>query len=73
MQIEVQADGYGRLQEVKGIEFQHSFFVISLRLFVELNVGFRGSGQKLFHQRRLLRIPFSRAKDSIVTFCVNNS
>ena len=73
VQIEVQADGYGRLQEVKGIEFQHSFFVISLRLFVELNVGFRGSGQKLFHQRRLLRIPFSRAKDSIVTFCVNNS
>ena len=73
VQLEIHSGGYGMLQEVKGIEFQHSFFVISSKLFKELNVGFRGSGQKLFHQRRLLRIPFSRAKDSIVTFCVNNS
>jgi len=68
VQLEIHSGGYGMLQEVKGIEFQHSFFVISSKLFKELNVGFRGSGQKLFHQRRLLRIPFSRAKDSIVTF-----
>jgi hypothetical protein len=68
VQLEIQSGGYGRLQEVKGIEFQHSFFVISSSLFNELNEGFEGSGQKLFHQRRLLRIPFSRAKDSIVTF-----
>ena len=68
VKLEIQSGGYGRLQEVKGIEFQHSFFVISSKLFKEVSEGFEGSGQKLFHQRRLLRIPFSRAKDSIVTF-----
>jgi hypothetical protein len=66
--LEIQREGYGRLTEVKGIEFQHAFFVIENDMFVELNDGFQGSGRKLFHQRRLLRIPFSRAKDSIVTF-----
>lgn len=71
VQLEIQSRGYGSLQEVKGIEFQHSFFVISHDLFHELNEGFEGSGKKLFHQRRLLRIPFSRAKDSIVTFVLN--
>jgi hypothetical protein len=70
VQLEIQSNGYGRLQEVKGIEFQHAFFVISAGLFKELNDGFVGSGQRLFHQRRLLRIPFSRAKDSIVTFVI---
>jgi hypothetical protein len=32
--------------------------------------GFKGSGQSVYNERRLLRIPFSRAKDSIVTFVV---
>lgn len=70
VQLEIHSGGYGRLQEVKGIEFQHSFFVVGSKLFKELNEGFEGSGQKLFHQRRLLRIPFSRAKDSIATFVI---
>jgi hypothetical protein len=71
VQLDIQSQGYGRLQEVKGIEFQHAFFAIGKSLFKELNEGFQGSGKKLFHQRRLLRIPFSRAKDSIVTFVVS--
>ena len=59
-----------RVQRAKGLEFQHSFVLLGKQLFDELNVGFSGAGQDKYAKRRLMRIPFSRAKDSMVVFVV---
>jgi hypothetical protein len=66
--VELRAEEYADLNAVKGLEFQHAFLVIGKSLFDELENGFKGTGQGRYHRRRLLRIPFSRAKDSLVTF-----
>ena len=58
------------LGEVKGLEFQHAFCFMSLHLFEELREGFSGSTRAIYNQRRLLRIPLTRAKDSIVLFAL---
>ena len=58
------------LAEVKGLEFQHVVMVLSLPAFAEMDLGFAGSGVGNYLARRLARIPFSRAKDSLVTLCV---
>lgn len=60
---------WGRLTTVKGLEFQHVLIALSLPAFVEMDLGFAGSGKSNYLARRLARIPFSRAKDSLVTFC----
>lgn len=60
--------GLDNIESVKGLEFQHVFIFIRNYTFNEIQNGFTGSGQAAYHRRRLLRIPFSRAKDSIVTF-----
>lgn len=58
------------LPEIKGLEYQHVFILLSIETFQEIEQGFRGSGRKTYDERRLLRIPFSRAKDSLVTFAL---
>lgn len=58
------------VEEVKGLEFQHVFIFIDKGLFNEVQTGFTGTGRKIYDRRRLFRIPFSRAKDSIVTFAI---
>lgn len=60
----------GEIERVKGLEFQHVFIFVGLKLFNELQNGFSGTGRRVYDQRRLLRIPFSRAKDSLVTFAL---
>ncbi len=62
---------FDQIEMIKGLEFQHVFIFIKRNLFDELHDGFRGSGQKTYTQRRLLRIPFSRAKDSLVVFALS--
>lgn len=57
-----------QLKAIKGLEFQHAFILASEQLLQELEEGFSGAGRRLYNARRLLRIPFSRAKDSIATF-----
>ena len=61
----VRADDF---QSIKGLEYQHTFLFISSELYNQLENSFQGSGRSLYAKRRLLRIPFSRAKDSMVTF-----
>jgi hypothetical protein len=39
-------------------------------IFKQHDAGFEGSGRNLYEQRRLLRIPYSRAKDSLVLFAL---
>jgi len=60
--------GSGALSSVKGVEFQHVFLLLDEPNFAALVSGFHGSGTRVYDQRRLFRIPFSRAKDSLVTF-----
>lgn len=56
--------------QIKGLEFQHVFLFLGEKLFGQLERGFEGSGQAEYAARRLIRIPVSRAKDSLVTFLV---
>ena len=57
---------------IKGLEFQHVFLFLGSQLFEELESGFEGVGKSLYTLRRRYRIPFTRAKDNIVTFVVQN-
>jgi hypothetical protein len=63
----------GDLTKVKGLEFQHAFLVLGSAVHDELENGFKGSGTARYQRRRLLRIPFSRPKDSLVTFVTPSS
>ena len=56
------------IASIKGLEYQHVALVITPEKHADVTGGFSGSGQSLYHQYRLIRIPFSRAKDSMVTF-----
>lgn len=60
------------IRSVKGLEFQHVFLFLNRDLYEQVEYGFEGSGQRIYDQRRLLRIPFSRAKDSLVTFVLGD-
>jgi len=56
------------VESVKGLEYQHVLLFLGRDLFMQLESGFQGTGQPIYNQRRLIRIPFSRAKDSMVVF-----
>lgn len=66
--VDLYEGSHQALLRIKGVEFQHALIVIREHLFRELEEGFEAVGQAAYHRRRLLRIPFSRAKDSVVTF-----
>ncbi len=53
---------------MKGVEFQHAFIVMGKQLYDQVNLGFEGSGKNVYAALRLLRIPYSRAKDRLVAF-----
>jgi hypothetical protein len=55
-------------QTIKGLEFQHALILISDRRYQDIIDGFTGSGRHLYNDYRLLRIPFTRAKDSLAIF-----
>ena len=44
--------------------------ILSADLRHELEAGFTGSGRQIYEERRLLRIPFTRAKDSLAVFVI---
>jgi hypothetical protein len=53
---------------VKGLEYQHVFLFVAKSTFEYLERGFQGSGQAKYATYRLMRIPLSRPKDSIIVF-----
>ena len=53
---------------IKGLEYQHGVLVISAERLDAVQEGFSGSGRRLYNDYRLLRIPFTRAKDSLAVF-----
>ncbi len=61
----------GRIEQSKGLEFQHVFIFIKRDVFDEIQNGFEGSGTATYIKRRLLRIPFTRAKDSLAIFAID--
>ena len=70
-QVKAKTLTLNEIQSIKGLEFQHVFLFLTRDLYEQIEYGFRGSGQRVYNQRRLLRIPFSRAKDSLVTFVLD--
>ena len=55
-------------ERIKGLEYQHVFLFLKRETFKQLEGGFEGTGRSTYNLGRLLRIPFSRAKDSLVVF-----
>lgn len=53
---------------VKGTEYLHVMLFVSASLKRELSDQFQSKGKKVYARRRLLRIPISRARDSLTTF-----
>jgi hypothetical protein len=68
--VQHQVLGPLELGQAKGVEYQHVFLVMGRALFDQLDAGFEGTGQSLYERRRLLRIPYSRAKDSLALFAL---
>lgn len=58
------------LEKVKGLEYQHVVMLLTRRTFRRLNEGFAGSGRSEYRTTVRMRIPFTRARDSIATFAV---
>jgi len=58
---------------IKGVDFQHVVMSLSEQTFSKLEEPFQGSGRTTFAKLRLLRIPFSRARDSLSLFVWANS
>jgi hypothetical protein len=56
------------VRSLKGAEFQHVLLFLSTPLYKELEHGFQAKGKTVYARRRLLRIPISRGRDSLVTF-----
>ncbi|HET7550635.1 MAG TPA: hypothetical protein VFK04_05050 [Gemmatimonadaceae bacterium] len=50
---------------IKGLEYQHAFVWLASATFGSLQQPFQGSGERRYHNRRLLRIVASRARDSL--------
>lgn len=58
------------LDSIKGLEFQYAFIFMDKFLFKQIQEGFSGTGRSVYNERRRMRIPFSRAKDRLVTFAL---
>jgi hypothetical protein len=69
--VDTEIVSLANIESIKGLEYQHVFLFISRDLYEQVEHGFKGSGQSRYHERRRLRIPFSRAKDSLVTFVLD--
>jgi hypothetical protein len=57
-----------QIEDIKGIDYQHVIVFLAQGTFDALQKPFHGSGRATFNGRRLLRIPFSRARDSLSLF-----
>jgi hypothetical protein len=54
------------VEDIKGVEFQHVFMVLTQATLDALQQPFSKVGLREYDRRRLFRIPVSRAKDSLV-------
>jgi hypothetical protein len=56
------------IESIKGLEYQHVAVFVGANLRQSIDEGFTGSGQAQYERYRLLRIPFTRARDSLALF-----
>lgn len=57
-----------QVKDVKGVDFKHVLVILSKETLEALQQPFQGSGRPKFNDRRMMRIPFSRARDSLSLF-----
>ena len=62
-----------KLDRAKGVEYQHVILVLGRRMYRALDQGFEGTGRNGYNQFRLMRIPFTRGKDSLATFVIDDA
>ncbi len=62
--------GHGWPDQLRGIEYQHVAVVLTESELTMVTDGFAGSGRTDYEKFRLLRIPFSRARESLAVFAV---
>jgi len=56
------------IDQIKGVEYQHAFLFFGPDLQKRIKEVVNGQGKNGYFETRLLRIPLSRAKDSVVVF-----
>lgn len=61
------------VQEVKGLEYRHVAVLLPADELNEVTTTTSGDTQAKFEERRRLRIPFSRARDSLAVFGVTGA
>ncbi len=54
--------------DLKGLDYDHVLIFLSPVTYSAVFSGFKGSGQKDYNNYRKLRIPFTRARDSVAVF-----
>ena len=60
-----------KICEVQGTEFQHVFIVSTAQVFKDLMEGFKGKGGKETNRLRSMRVPMSRARDSLFLISID--
>lgn len=61
----------GWVDQLRGVEYAHVAIVLTSREFEMVTAGFSGTGRADYERFRLLRIPFSRARDSLAVFVID--
>lgn len=59
------------VQAIKGLEYQHVVLLLDDSTYRATQKGFEGSGQAHYAEYRRLRIPFTRARDTLGVFVVS--
>jgi hypothetical protein len=62
-----------QVPRIRGVEYQHLLVIVGRRLFARLQGGARSVRATDYQDLKLLRIPFSRSKDSSAIFVLHES
>lgn len=60
------------VESIKGLDFQHVLLVMGEANYREASAGFQGVGRRVYENRKLLRIPFTRARDSMTVLVLKD-
>lgn len=57
---------------VKGLDFQHAVLLMGPELYDSTQTPFKGVSRSVYESRKHLRIPFTRARDSLTVLLVKD-
>jgi hypothetical protein len=60
-------------ESIKGLDFQHAILVLGRSLFDQTRKPFQGVSQAVYEERKLLRIPFTRARESLTVLVTKDA